>query len=244
MFKHIYGGLMQKEIRGVQQKILEEFSLGNFNFALAGGTALELFYLNHRFSGDLDFFSTKYDESDIKNLIKIFEKKIGLKISFDNEFKTENKAKVIFYIIELKPDIFLKIDFIEDVFFSNPTIRQFREISVYDVEHIYYQKIMAIAGTYLIRDEIGREKQTGRNAEKDVYDLFCLSKEIIPIHQFLKKMPREQQRGMVAWYRSFSRQDLKLNILDLDIYDKNFDSTVMIKHIDDEIKTFISEFIE
>ncbi|MFH1353349.1 MAG: nucleotidyl transferase AbiEii/AbiGii toxin family protein [bacterium] len=235
---------MQKEIRRVQAEILQEFALSNYNFALAGGTALELFYLKHRFSNDLDFFSVRYDKSDIKKLIKRFEKKIGLKISFNKEFQTENKADVSFYIAEIKPDAFLKIDFIEDVFFSKPAIRRFNRIPVYDVEHIYYQKIMAIAGTYLMLDEFGREKQTGRNAEKDVYDLFCLSKEIIPLHRFLRKMPGEQQRGMIAWYRSFSRQDFKLNILDLDIYDKNFDSKAAVKYIDNEIKSFIRGVIE
>ncbi|MEA2082505.1 MAG: nucleotidyl transferase AbiEii/AbiGii toxin family protein [Elusimicrobiota bacterium] len=234
---------MREEIRKVQQEILEEFTRANFNFALAGGTALELFYLNHRFSNDLDFFSVKYDKNDIKKLIKKFEKKTGLKIPFDREFKTENKAGVVFYAAQIAPDIFLKIDFIEDVFFSEPVIRRFQGVPVYGVEQIYYQKIMAIAGTYLIRDELGKERQTGRNAAKDVYDVFCLSEKIIPLHRFLKKMPGEQQRGMIAWYRNFSRQDLKLNIPDLDIYDKKFDSAVMIKHIDNEIKIFIKGVI-
>lgn len=234
---------MQEDIRKVQNIILDEFSRDNYNFALAGGTALELCYLNHRFSGDLDFFSTIYNENDIKRLINKFEKIIGLKIEFDKEFKTENKARVIFYFTEVKPEIFLKIDFIEDVFFSDPIIKKVNNFSVYDIEHIYCQKIMAIAGTFLVKDEIGREKITGRNAEKDVYDLYCLSQKNIPLHRFLKKMPKEQQRGMVTWYRSYSRQDLKINILDLDIYDKKFDSSIMIKYLDDEIKTFVRELI-
>jgi len=53
---------MQKDIRKIQNLILEEFSRENCNFALSGGTAVELCYLNHRFSGDLDFFSTTYNE--------------------------------------------------------------------------------------------------------------------------------------------------------------------------------------
>lgn len=235
--------MVKNKIRDFQKKILKIFTRNNYNFALAGGTALELFYLNHRFSGDLDFFSPIYDEGDIEKLIKVFEKETGIEIKLDSEFKTENKAKVKFYMTNINSDTTFKIDFIEDVFFSNPVIRKFDGVSVYDIEHIYYQKIMAIAGTYLRIDETGRERQTGRNAGKDVYDLYCLSNKIIPIHKFLKKMPREQQRGIITWYRSFSRQDFKLDILDLNIYDKNFDSSAMVKYIDEEIDKFISEVI-
>ncbi|GEM_PF-365912 len=246
VFRHImlmclstYGVLMKKDIRKYQNLILEEFSRENCNFALAGGTALELFYLNHRFSADLDFFSVKYDRGDIEKLVNNFERKTKLKIEFDNQFKTENRARVMFYFAEIKPGVFLKLDFIEDVFFSEPLIKKINNIPVYDIEHIYYQKIMAVAGTFSLNNEIGRQIPTGRNAEKDVYDLYCLSLNISPLHKFLKKMPGQQQRGMVTWYRSYSRQDLKINILDLDIYDNKFDSSRIIKHLDDEIKEFI-----
>ena len=62
----------------------------------------------------------------------------------------------------------------------------FNNIPVYDIEQIYYQKIMAIAGTYLVRDEYGKERHTGRNSAKGVYDLYCLSSKLIPIHDFLR----------------------------------------------------------
>jgi hypothetical protein len=202
-----------------------------------------MFYLKHRFSNDLDFFSVRYNEKDIEELVRLFEEEIGYKIELDSELRTENRARVKFYIADIKRGIPFKMDFIEDVFFINPKIRKFNGISVYDVGHIYYQKVMAIAGTYLITDETGRERQTGRNAAKDVYDLYCLSKEVIPIHKYLKGMKGEQQRGMITWYRSFSRQDLKLNILDLDIYDRSFDSSEMIRYIDAEIEKFIREIM-
>ena len=65
---------MGKEIRDAQQKILKVFSKTAKNFALAGGTALELYYLNHRFSADLDFFSSTYDTAEIHALVCAFKK--------------------------------------------------------------------------------------------------------------------------------------------------------------------------
>ncbi len=52
-----------------QITVLEKIKNSNFivqNFYLTGGTALAAFYLQHRYSEDLDFFSEK--EFDILNL--------------------------------------------------------------------------------------------------------------------------------------------------------------------------------
>lgn len=119
---------MDTAIRQAQLKILEAFSKSSKTFALSGGTALELFYLKHRFSRDLDFF--------------------------------------------------------------------------------------------------------------------YISMKIFPLHEFLKNVPREQQRGIIQWYRSYSRQEFKLGVLDLDIYDRKFNVTFMIKHLDNEIKKFMDELLK
>lgn len=84
----------------------------------------------------------------------------------------------------------------------------------------------------------------GRRQSRDVFDIYMLSKKIKPLHIFMKKIPAVLQRGMVHWYRAFSRQDLKLALLDLDIYDKKFNAREMVIYLEKEIKTFISEAIE
>lgn len=47
---------MDRAIRKAQKDVLKVFAGKAKDFALAGGTALELYYLHHRFSADLDFF--------------------------------------------------------------------------------------------------------------------------------------------------------------------------------------------
>jgi len=59
----------------------------------------------------------------------------------------------------------------------------------------------------------------------------------------LFNLPREQQRGMVQWYRSYSRQELKVDLLELDIYEKKFDSSEMISYLDNEMKKFIERIL-
>jgi len=117
-------------------------------------------------------------------------------------------------------------------------------VRVYDAENIYFQKICAVTGTTLREDETGREVTQGRNEARDAFDIYMLSKKIRPLHVFLKEVPAQQQRGMIHWYRSFSRQELKLSLLELDIYDKNFDSREMIVCLEDEIKKFAKEVME
>jgi hypothetical protein len=49
---------------------------------------------------------------------------------------------------------------------------------------------------------------------------------------------------MVHWYRTFSRQDLKLALIDLDIYDTKFSSAGMEIYLENEMKQFVKEVIE
>jgi len=109
------------------------------------------------------------------------------------------------------------------------------------LKNIYFQKIIALVGTDLVRDRIGREIATGRGEVRDIIDIYYLSKKVCPLHKFMKNLVREHQRGIVHWYRSYSRQEVKLGVFDLDIYDKYFDVSKMITYLDKEIREFMSE---
>jgi len=235
---------MDTRIRDAQKHILDVFSGEARNFALAGGTALELYYLHHRFSADLDFFSPKYDVTEIKNLISAFEKQVKKKIRLESELTAGGKARVRFYTLPVKGSTRpLKIDFVEDVLFKRPLIRKIKGVRVYSVENIYFQKIAAISGTKTEIDEMGRQITEGRKEPRDIFDVYMLSKKIQPLHIFLKNVPSQLQKGIVHWYRTFSRQDLKLALIDLDIYEPNFNSKEMIVYLENEIKQFIREVI-
>jgi hypothetical protein len=233
---------MNSDIRKAQKDVLKVFSCQAKNFALSGGTALELYYLHHRFSLDLDFFSSEYNICEIDNLVYEFKKNLGQDLKLENELMIQDKAKVRFYTMALQnSERFLKIDFIEDIISVHPNIENFEGVRVYGAEDIYLQKITAITGTRATRDYIGREIIKGRNEARDVFDVYMLSKKIKPLHIFLQKTPDYVQRGIVQWYRRFSRNELKLALLELDIYFDDFNSKEMLIHLEDEIKKFIQE---
>ncbi|MBI3459171.1 nucleotidyl transferase AbiEii/AbiGii toxin family protein [Candidatus Azambacteria bacterium] len=66
-----------------QKKFLEIFSLDKFlskKFCLSGGTALAGFYLHHRYSEDLDFFSeTEFNISELNIFFTKVKKELGIK---------------------------------------------------------------------------------------------------------------------------------------------------------------------
>lgn len=231
---------MDPAIRSAQKEILRIFARRPGRFALAGGTALELFYLHHRFSADLDFFSPDWNPSEIGCLVEAFQRDCHRRARLESELEAAGKARVRFYTMLMtgarRP---LKIDFVEDVLFRKPVIRRKAGVPVYSVENIYLQKIAAIAGTGVRVDEVGREVSEGRGEARDVFDLYMLSRNIRPLHRFLPQTPLPWQKGIVHWYRTFSRQELKLALMDMEIYDPKFDSRAMIRHLEEEIQQFI-----
>ena len=236
---------MDKQLRITQERILKVFSREAKDFALAGGTALELYYLHHRFSADLDFFSPKYDSLEIKNLVDAFRKHVDKRIKLESEFIASGRAKVRFYTMPVKGSSRpLKMDFVQDVLFDKPKIKNIKGLRIYSVENLYLQKITAISGIQTQIDEVGRLITQGRNQARDAFDVYMLSKKIQPLHSFLKDIPSQYQRGIIHWFRTFSRQELKLALMDLDIYDKKFDSREMIMHLEDEVKRFVKEVIK
>jgi len=231
---------METKIREMQLKLLAILAPQKTTFALAGGTALELYYLGHRFSRDLDLFSPTYNLKEVDKIVALLSKGIGKKIKLEGQFISSNHAQVQFYVMPVEGSSFpLKIDFVEDVIFDQPEIKRFNRVPVYAAKQIYFQKILAIVGTRLIQDSTGREITGGRGEIRDVIDLYYLSQKIEPLHLFLKDLPREYQRGIIQWYHSFSRQEFKLGFLDFDIYDKTLDSSRIISHLEAEIKKFL-----
>jgi len=231
---------MDNSIRRAQKEVLSSLQNHKSDFALAGGTALEFYYLNHRFSRDLDFFSPYYDVEKIKKSADHIARHIKKKLHLEAEFVASGKAKVRFYIINIGKKKVLKLDFVEDVLFKKPAIKYFDGIPVYDARHIYTQKITAVAGSVLASDMTGRDIVTGRQEARDILDIYYLSKKIQTLHSFLPEISREYRRGFIAGWRNFPRMDLKLGLLELEIYDPAFDASEMIRYMENEISLFLS----
>jgi predicted nucleotidyltransferase component of viral defense system len=140
----------------LQDKFLTWWVSFGLPFYLTGGTALGRFYLNHRYSEDLDFFVNN-DPDFSKNILFIkneLQKKFITDIS--KTIVTDEFARFFIY----DNDIFIKVEFVNDVTYrvGSPAKSIYGNIDT--VANILSNKLTAIVG----RDE-----------PKDVFDIVTIA---------------------------------------------------------------------
>lgn len=145
-----------RKLYQAQDKILLALKQVLSPFYLTGGTALGRFYLNHRFSEDLDFFLNKSDtfHSSIKNIEKVLISKFQV-------LKSESIVYDDFvrYYIE-DEEIVLKIEFVNDIAYRCGVPNLYRYGFIDTPLNILTNKLTAIVG---------------RNEPKDVFDICTLA---------------------------------------------------------------------
>lgn len=140
----------------LQDKFLSWWLSLSLPFYLTGGTALGRFYLNHRFSEDLDFFVNA--DSQYQYYIAELKNKITSRFTVNIQQSLFADDFTRFFITE--DDTFLKIELVNDVSYysGKPTNYQFGKIDT--PMNILSNKLTAIVG----RDE-----------PKDIFDIIHLS---------------------------------------------------------------------
>ena len=136
-----------------QKKLLEIISADKTicsNFYLTGGTALAEFYLWHRYSEDLDFFSEKeFDSQAVFVCWKKTQKAAGIKkIDFQQSFNRN------LFFLQLKDGDIVKTEF---TFFPFPRIenkKKIRQLSVDSMLDIAVNKLFTIYQKPRARDFI------------------------------------------------------------------------------------------
>lgn len=140
----------------MQDKVFAWIREKNFPFYLTGGTALGRFYLNHRFSEDLDFFVN--NDVNFSKYISVIGREIyALSESIENQsIITNDFAR--FFIHE--GDGMLKIEFVNDVPFRVGSIIKTSNVCIDSLINILSNKLTAI---------------DGRDEPKDVFDIVLIS---------------------------------------------------------------------
>ncbi len=161
--------MAQKTILTNEQQLVLDFlrqhkQLVNV-FYLTGGTALAEFYLRHRQSQDLDFFSDQpVDRLAVTHFVKEIENKLGTK-----EAAYEHVQDRYRFVIPLKKDI-LKIEFAHYQFKPLQKRRKLAGLQIDSLLDIAANKLFA---------------STDRNEPKDLVDLFFLLTEKFALKRLL-----------------------------------------------------------
>jgi len=154
--------MADKTILSVNQKKLLNIISGDrticSNFYLTGGTALAEFYLRHRYSEDLDFFSEKeFNPQAVSVFWKKTQKEAGIKkIDFQQSFNRN------LFFLRLKDGDIVKTEF---TFFPFPRIESKKKIGQLSVDSLLDIAVNKLFTIY--------QKPRAR----DFIDLFLILKE-------------------------------------------------------------------
>ena len=133
-----------------QKNILDEIGASSFLFStfyLTGGTALSAFYLKHRYSDDLDFFSTKkFDNQVIFTLIEEWRRKYNF--TFESHF-----VEVVYnFVLVFKGARTLKLDF---AYYPYKQIEKFTVVGNVNVDSLFdiaVNKLLVISQRSDVKD--------------------------------------------------------------------------------------------
>ncbi len=146
------GGLDYRKLYKLQDRVLSlVFEVEN-EFYLTGGTCLSRFYIEKRYSDDLDFFTNNSSRFSfaVKNIKQALKKHFDLKVEVDSKD-----------FIRFRVDDTLQIDFVNDIASRYKDVVITKENYVIDnIENILSNKITAIVG---------------RDNPKDIFDIYLIS---------------------------------------------------------------------
>lgn len=208
---------MADKIIKYQQEVLNALAGKIDDFYLAGGTALGLFYFQHRLSVDLDFFTRNFDYQKVTEVVKYLGGALNKKIDIVGQNLDEKTAKIAVYNVHFNEHDALKIDFVEDVVELLKETKTVDGVRILSLEDIYLRKLYALAGIVKVVDATGRGAFAGgRSDAKDFYDVYCLSHTFMPLSKFLSLYcNRTIVEAIIRWYRTFDRMQMADGVLNL-----------------------------
>lgn len=236
---------MSKIITSFQKRVLRVLAGKIDDFYLVGGSALSLYYFNHRESQDLDLFTKEFSKKRIEEIIKFLSISLKKKVSLIAEQTKKDKVRISVYAISINKKESLKIDFVEDYIGLVRPPKSINGIKVLSLEDIYIKKIYTVAGTSEIEDSLGRKMARGHRQEaKDFFDLYCLSHTFMRLSDFSFKYASHVTReGIIRWFRTYSRLDMKTGILELELK-KAVDYHDIERHFEKEVNKIVEKEVD
>lgn len=160
----------KKIVTPQQEKFLSFFATQPVlvrNFYFTGGTALSKFYLQHRFSEDLDFFSqNEFDPKEITPFVYQAKKSLGFsKFDYQQSFNRH-----LFHLI-FSPKNFLKIEFTYFPFLQIERPKKKEGIFVDSLLDVAVNKVFTIAQNPRGRDFFDLFVILKRKKEWNIFDL-------------------------------------------------------------------------
>lgn len=207
------------EVKFSKPKAILPYIKGKLDdFYLAGGTALSMYYFEHRESEDLDFFTKSYSQDRVIKIIDGLKKDTNWSIDLKREQNQKGLIAMSSYNIQVNKELDCKIDFVEDYLDLIAPLKRVEDINIMSLEDIYLRKIFAIAGHMSAVNEVGQKIiKGGRQEAKDLYDIYCLSTITLPLAEFIPRYcDHTIIEGVIIWFETYDRMEMKSGLLDLE----------------------------
>lgn len=228
------------KLKTQQINILKALANQIDDFYLVGGTALSLFYFDHRESEDLDFFTQKFSPERVRQVVDLIKKQLPVQIKPEADNLSETgKSKIMTYNARMEGRV-IKIDFVEDAWPLIEPVQRKDGINILSVKDIYLKKVYAVSGHVTGLDEVGREKTVGgRQKGKDLFDLYYLSREVLSLSEFVNQYcDQAQKAGVIRWFRTFDRTQIKLDLAEVKTKNK-LEFSDIDRHLGEEIRKIL-----
>lgn len=198
-----YRNYYEKILYPIQDGVLKLFADARLPFHLTGGTALSRFYLNHRYSDDLDFFVNNYENFPLlrdRTLQLIAESShLGLCIEKSTVVLRDYSASFYLTSTNHQDDIRLKIDLVNDVEYRlGQPILAGNSILVDNWENILTNKISALL----------------RFAARDYADIWAIAHQYAFSWAEIMEAARQKDVGIDATVIASIIRDMPLNELE------------------------------
>ncbi len=142
-----------KRLYALQDEVLKVIFETEKEFYLTGGTCLSRFYVEKRYSDDLDFFTSQSPRYSFA--LKNIKRALGQKFQLRAEVESKDFTR-------FKIDDLLQVDFVNDISFryKEPIITE-NNYLLDNIENILSNKITAVIG---------------RDNPKDIFDIYLIRK--------------------------------------------------------------------
>lgn len=217
----------------IQEKVAKQVFASVDGVLLCGGTALARCYLQHRISYDLDFFINARFDPQV--LLKQLNEDAGIKVE---EVVIEQRDGIAVQIHGMTrvDGLPLKISFIEDVYDGMfPTVwKDMGSVSVLtdDLDGLMHRKLRTISGAGL---GITGHPEGGRQAARDLFDIYVLSTTYKPVPQFIAEINKHGANFPTESYEVGIKSMNWLALLD------DFDEMETIKPFEVDVKAIRKE---
>ncbi|MBI4227484.1 MAG: nucleotidyl transferase AbiEii/AbiGii toxin family protein [Candidatus Omnitrophica bacterium] len=201
---------MDSKLFHIQKRVLKIVRDAEYPVYLVGGTALAM-YFHHRPSEDLDFFTHRWTPNLHRTMVARVRRVTGFRSTLMGASHHPQWLNIAVYNLFAGNAGPLKIDIVED---RDSLLQPLHPDGRASLDDLYLRKLRAVIGWPGKHSVVGKPIPGGREAAKDMFDLWCLSTRYRPLAEYFASHFGQDDYGRLAgWLRTMSHHAMVTGLL-------------------------------